>query len=314
MKFNLLDPFRDGKGVEKGEDTTPNIRFFFKSLWRKFPKLISINLIMIIQYLPLLGAILTYFWADKTPTFTNLSYPVLFGIAKFSNNPADVLLASLAGTQLQIPVLPLRIILLIAFFVFLFGSLFGIFNVAVTYYMREMLRGNPVFLFSDFKYAVKKNWKQGIIFGWIDAIILGVLAFDFANMPENGILYFLILGIAILYFIMRFYSYLMLITFDIKITKIFKNALIFVVLGIKRNLLAILWLMVMLGVNVLIFVLNMPLGIALPILYFFSFSTFTTSYAAYPVIKRYMIDPYETTSHDEQTENTPDTSSSEAQE
>lgn len=293
MKLKLLDPFRDGKGVEKGEDTTPNIKFFFKSLWRKFPRLISINLIMILQYLPLLGAILTYFWADKTPTFTNLSYPLLYGIARFSGDSADMMMASMAGIQLQIPVLSLSVILLIVFFILLFGSLFGIFNVAVTYYMREMIRGNPVFLFSDFKYAVKKNWKQGMIFGWIDTIILGVLAFDFANMPENGILYFIILGVAILYFIMRFYLYLMLITFDIKISKMFKNALIFVVLGIKRNLLAILWIIVMLGLNVLIFILNMPLGIALPILYFLSFSTFTTAYAAYPVIKRYMIDPYE---------------------
>ena len=29
-RFKLLDPMRDGKGVEKGEDTTPNLKFFFK--------------------------------------------------------------------------------------------------------------------------------------------------------------------------------------------------------------------------------------------------------------------------------------------
>ena len=126
--------------------------------------------------------------------------------------------------------------------------------------------------------------------GLIDIIIIGVLVFDFFNMPNN-IIYFLILGVAVIYFIMRFYLYLMLITFDMKITKMFKNALIFVVLGVKRNLLAILWLIVMMALNFAIFVLYMPLGIALPILYFFSFSTFTTAYAAYPVIQKYMIDP-----------------------
>ena len=292
MKFKLFDMNRDGLGVEKGEDTTPNVAFFFKSLWRKFPKLVSINLLMILQHLPLLGAFLTYFWIDKTPTFTDPSYPLLYGIARFSGDPADHLMAALAGRQLRIPVISLGTILLIAFFLLIYALLFGICNVAYTYYMRELIRGNPVFLFSDFKYAVKKNFKQGFLMGLIDIVLIGVLIFDFFNMPNN-IIYFLILGVAVIYFIMRFYLYLMLITFDMKITKMFKNALIFVVLGVKRNLLAILWLIAMMALNFAIFVLYMPLGIALPILYFFSVSTFTTAYAAYPVIKQYMIDPYE---------------------
>ena len=139
----------------------------------------------------------------------------------------------------------------------------------------------------------EQSFKQGFIMGLIDIIILGVLIFDFANMPSNSIMYFLILGVAVIYFIMRFYLYLMLITFDMKITKMFKNAFIFVILGLKRNLLAILWMIAMIALNFAIFVLYMPLGIALPILYFFSVSTFTTAYAASPVIKQYMIDPDE---------------------
>ena len=293
MKFKLFDLNRDGRGVEKGEDTTPNIAYFFKSLWRKFPKLISINLLMLLQHLPLLGAILTYIWVDKTPTFTNTSYPLLYGISRFSGDPSDGLAAALSGIQLKIPLISWHVILQIALFLLVYALLFGIFNVAISYYMREMLRGNPVFLFSDFKYAVKKNFKQGFGMGLIDVAILGILAFDFANMPSNSIMYFLILGVAIIYFIMRFYLYLMLITFDMKISKMFKNAFLFVILGVKRNVLAILWIFVMLALNFAIFVLYMPLGIALPILYFFSFSTFTSAYAAYPVIQKYMIDPYE---------------------
>ena len=300
MKFKLFDMNRDGLGVEKNEDTTPNVGYFFKSLWRKFPKLISINLLMMLQHAPLLGALLTFFWVDKTPTFTDLSYPVLFGISKFSASPADEIVAALAGVQLRIPLLTFRVILQIALFLIVYALIFGICNVAFTYYMREMLRGNPVFLIADFKYAVKKNFKQGFLMGLIDVLILGVLAFDFANMPSNSIMYFLILGVAIIYFFMRFYLYLMLITFDMKISKMFKNAFIFVILGVKRNLMAVLWLFIMLLLNFAIFMLYMPLGIALPILYIFSFSTFTTAYAAYPVIQKYMIDPYENKTEDGQ--------------
>ena len=35
-KFKLFDPMRDGKGVEKGEDTTPTLGRFFKLWKRKF--------------------------------------------------------------------------------------------------------------------------------------------------------------------------------------------------------------------------------------------------------------------------------------
>lgn len=294
MKFKLLDPYRDGKGVEKGEDTTPNIRYFFKSIWRKFSKLISINFLLIFQYLPLLGAILAYFWVEKTPTFTSLNYPLLYGMAQFSGDPSEFILAISSSRQLHIPVISLRVILTIAAFLLLYILWNGIFNVGITYLMREMVRGNSVFLFSDFKYAVKKNFKQGFLLGIFDAILQGVFVFDFMNMPDSGILYFLIYGIAILYFFMRFYLYLMLITFDMKISKMFKNALIFTVLGLKRNLLAVLWIIVMAVLNFLLFLLYMPLGIALPAIYFLSFSTFTTTYAAYPIIKQYMIDPYAT--------------------
>jgi hypothetical protein len=56
----------------------------------------------------------------------------------------------------------------------------------------------------------------------------------------------------------------------------------------------------MLLLNFAIFMLYMPLGVALPILYFFSFPAFTTAYAAYPVIHKYMIDPYATKNEDEE--------------
>ena len=75
------------------------------------------------------------------------------------------------------------------------------------------------------------------------------------------------------------------------IKKLFKNALIFVVLGIKRNLLAVVWIAVMLFINVMIMSVWFPLGLILPILYLPTFPLFTTTYAAYPIIKRYMIDP-----------------------
>ena len=115
----------------------------------------------------------------------------------------------------------------------------------------------------------------------------------------NDLCYFLILGMAVLYFFMRFYLYLMMVTFELSIKKLLKNALIFVILGFKRNVMAVLGIALIVSINVLLFALfaMTPLGIAIPLilpfLYLLAVISFTTTYAAYPVIDRYMIAPYQ---------------------
>ena len=88
----------------------------------------------------------------------------------------------------------------------------------------------------------------------------------------------------------------MLINFDLPIRKIFKNALIFTALGFKRNILASIWILIIAAINIALMILLLPANIIVPIIlplvYFAAFALFTTTYAAYPVIKKYMIDPY----------------------
>jgi uncharacterized membrane protein YesL len=137
--------------------------------------------------------------------------------------------------------------------------------------------------------------------GLLDFSVLFVLYTNLSNLSGGmmsgfmgDVSYVANFAIAIVYLIMRFYIYLMLITFDMKIVKIIKNALIFVMLGIKRNLMAILWILILAGINFLVLVWLLPFGLLLPFFYIVSIPMFTTVYAAYPVIKRYMIDasPY----------------------
>ena len=63
--LRLLNPMRDGRGVEKGEDTTPTLGYFFKLLGRKFWKLISVNLLLLVQFLPPLLCFFAYFTGPK---------------------------------------------------------------------------------------------------------------------------------------------------------------------------------------------------------------------------------------------------------
>ena len=88
----------------------------------------------------------------------------------------------------------------------------------------------------------------------------------------------------------------MLINFDLPVRKIFKNALIFTALGFKRNILSALWIIIIAAINLALVLLLLPANIIVPIIlplvYFAAFALFTTTYAAYPIIKKYMIDPY----------------------
>jgi uncharacterized membrane protein YesL len=86
----------------------------------------------------------------------------------------------------------------------------------------------------------------------------------------------------------------MLITFDLKIFKLYKNAFIFAILGGKRNMLAVTGIGLAMLLNYSLLIIFLPLGIIAPFIILFSTGAFMGAYAAYPKIKEIMIDPYYT--------------------
>ncbi len=312
--FNFLN--RDRVKDAEVEDTTPTLARYFKLLGRKFWRLISVNLIMLPMILPVLLVVYFYISSDTTPIENNPLFAQIYGANVIEQTPASTMLLDIFGAQLHVPVFEntATTVMIIIAAVFLIIT-FGWQNVGATYILRGLVRGEPVFLFSDYFYAIKRNLKQGFFMGVIDLLVIFLLSFDylyFGSQPSsffNDFFYFAILLLAVLYFLMRLYIYLMLVTFDLSIRKILKNALIFAVLGIKRNVMAILGLILITVVQVLLFMLFQmtPLGIALPLivmlLYYLGVTAFTCCYAAFPIIERYMIEPYQKKSTEE-TENT----------
>ncbi len=296
-KFRLFDMNRDGKGVYEVEDRKPTLGFFFKLLWRKLSAILQLNILMLIHVIPILLLALAYFSGDKTPTITGISYPALYGINSIVATGSTPLL-DISSINMGIPVFSPTFIWIVMAFAVIWVATFGWQCVGSAYVLRGLFRGDPVFVFSDFFYGIKKNFKQGFVMGLIDALIITVLAVDFIFFRNNGmgIMYFVIFALIIIYLVMRFYIYLLLITFELKTFKILKNALIFTVLGIKRNLIAFLGIILLLLLNVFLIVWLIPIGIALPLIlplvYLFGTLGFITTYAAYPVIDKYMIAPY----------------------
>jgi uncharacterized membrane protein YesL len=107
-------------------------------------------------------------------------------------------------------------------------------------------------------------------------------------------MFWAISAMIVLYLLMRPYIYMMLITFDMSLRKILKNALIFAVLGIKRNIMWIIGVVVMICINVFLMIICPPsiiVPVILPFIYLWGFIGFTVNYAIYPIIYRYMVEP-----------------------
>ena len=300
-KFKLFDMNRDGKGVYETESRKPNLIFFFKLFFRKFTQLLQLNLLMLLMVIPLLVVLFIFLLGEKTPTATSAIYAPLYGINALVDAPSAASMLDLSFIQMELPVFrPVINIIIIAMFIIL-AVTWGWQNVGSAYVLRGLFRGDPVFVFSDYIYGIKKNFKQAFLLGLIDFICTAVLVVDFMyfyNLTGSfgfDFMYIAILALAIIWVMMRFYIYNLLVTFNLKNLKILKNALIFSVLGIARNIVALIGIVLLLAIHIFLIILLLPYGISIPLVlpfvYIISAIGFIATFAAFPVIEKYMIAP-----------------------
>lgn len=306
-KRSSLNPFswmdKDGKGIERDEKKVmeePGFANFFKLLWRKLSNIISVNLLMIFGNFPIffaLAVLTGYFsFSSTAPMYT--SFAPLYGAVL--QDPGAFSASILGELSIQSTVTVLStvdyvLLGLAALAIFTFGPVM----VGSTYIMRNLFRQEPIFLMQDFFHSIRRNLKQALIFGVMDVAIIFILLYDiilynlnFSAGMFNAIMFFAMICIALLYFFMRMYIYLMMVTFDLSILKLFKNAIFFSVLGVKRNICALLGVAAATIFTVMLVFVYMPIGIILPFVILFAFILYTTTYCAYPVIHKYMIAPY----------------------
>lgn len=305
-KFNIFDAFYGKERIEDDpgdQDAERNFSFFFKLTKRNMRRLFSLNLMMVFANFPIFIIMLACSQnLHKTAMIpaSPLAGP-LYGASYFgATSPAASALFGLHGVQMPIAYwTPLALTVLIIGAVLLLCT-FGLSTVGVTYIMRNMVRGEMIFMKEDFFYAMKRNIKQGILLGILDLLFTALLLYDiyffYLNLAGGTwavVGFWASFVILLFYFFMRFYTYLQALTFELSIAKIFKNALIFSILGFKRNILAFIGIAAVVVLNFMIMEVLMPVGIVLPFLISVALCMFMAIYAAWPVIQRYMIDAYD---------------------
>jgi uncharacterized membrane protein YesL len=295
---------KDGPGVDPNEEPilkNPNFGNFFVFYFRKFRELLSINLLLVFGNFPIFFFLFSragYFGIKSTMPDEWLFAP-LFGAYQINPSPVISALYGIYGKQIPIVVNTVGTLVL-HYLTYLVIFTFGPVNVGITYLLRNMLRGEPVFFMSDFFQTIKKNLKQAISLGIIDILGLFLLIYDvifFWNSLNSVMMYiffYLSLLMLVVFIFMRFYAYLMLVTFDLKIKKIIKNSLIFAILGIKRNIVALVGYIFVFAFNYCALAIYFPIGIILPFVIVPATLMAINVYTAYPKIKEIMIDPYYT--------------------
>ena len=291
-----------GKGVKKKKITDKerySLKGFFTVYKTQFWNLIILNLIFMLMISPALCGLLAYIgiFSERVLTPSNILYAPVYGIHLCSPNPATAALVGIFGTQGTVAAgnfinSILYCAALIVFFTF------GAANAGMTYILRAYTRSEFVFLWHDFFGTVKKNFFGALALGFADLAVICLIIYSAVHYYTASmdfsytVLFFVTFSAGVVYFLMRFYLYILLITFKLSPVKLIKNSFILALLGIKRNVMAILGIGASALLCVAILVFSVPLGITLPFFFIMSHCSFMACFAAYPNVKKYMIDPY----------------------
>lgn len=171
----------------------------------------------------------------------------------------------------------------------------GPFTAGFVYELRDFARERPSFIWGDFKDAARQNWKQALAASAIAVVgfdCLGVLLqFYSALLGTQRIAYFLLAFLCfggLLFLFMQYYVFLIIVTFEMRLKDVYRNALIFAFAGIGRNVLVTVLSAVILFVTCIL----VP-----PLLVLFPFITAGTigllvNFTVWPLVKKHMIDPH----------------------
>lgn len=183
---------------------------------------------------------------------------------------------------------PLAIALLTA-------SCFGPATAGMSKVCRNYSQERHAFAFADFMESFKKCYKQGLIMGIIDIIFIAgfsvALPAYLQWAEKNSTMYIpfvMTISFMIVFFMMHFYIYLMIASTNLSLIKILRNSFFLVPLGLKASVYTFLtWIFVV----ALIFLLY-PYTLFIVPFWPLSFLCFVTAYNCYPVIRKYVIQPY----------------------
>lgn len=172
---------------------------------------------------------------------------------------------------------------------------FGPAVAGMTKVARNYSQERNAFVWADFWTTFKKCFKQSFIVGILDLLIVAAAIFGLpiyqAMAEQNSMMYIpMVISISciLLFLMMNFYIYLMIVSTHLTLKQILKNSLFLVSLGFKSSMFTfIAWLLL----AFLMFILQ-PFSHFFIVFWLLSFMCFVAVFNCYPVIRKYVIQPY----------------------
>ena len=253
---------RSGAGISKDEARKKGMALFFDLLGRKFWSLMWLNVLFVLFFIPIM-----------------LTFPAFLMIK--NNNAA---------------------IAVICLLVLIFAIIIGPATAGMMKVLRYFYIEKHTFIARDFFSGVKENFKKASIIGFIDCFVLISAYASLQVYPTLAAMYskffyipmVITFSLFLVVLIMNFYIFLMLTATDLSLKNLLKNSFTLSIVAAKQNLLtvavivAVLFIMSLLLLNVFqVFALLIPIFPA-------AFLGFVICFNCYPVIQKYVIDPYYT--------------------
>ncbi len=272
MGFLSTNYNKPGPGVDKDAPQKPRFFLFFEVLKRKFWHLMKVNLLFVIfNILALVVA--------------NYISTLLFQRISIDGGAGDLVIRIFFAAILTlIPVITT-----------------GPVQAGFTYVLRNYSREEHSFIWGDFKENIVKNFKQGMIITVIDiiAMVIFSIAINVYSSMAGMLSVFgttFILVSVVIFLIMHLYIYPMLVTVNLSIKSIYRNALIFSVMKLIPNV-----LMLILNLLIAFLAFYMPLlGILLYVLILPSIVGLMNNFYVDPLIKKYVAIPDAKDKNDEE--------------
>ena len=191
------------------------VQLFFSMLRIRFTGIIGMSLMYTLFCLPAI------IW-----TLINLSM-----ISLVFQGDASVLQEGMSGTSSAMGYLNMYLLIMIPL-----QGLCGVGATGQVYVLRNWARDQHSFVMSDFKDSLKTNWKQGLVIGLLNGLSLYVVYvayFFYGGMSGQNVLFIVpqmfVLVAGAVWWMMNMVIFPMMVTYEMKLRHLIRNALIMVV-------------------------------------------------------------------------------------
>jgi uncharacterized membrane protein YesL len=253
-----------GAGISKDAPKKKGAALFFDIVGRKFWSLMWVNLLYMLFFLPLVM--------------------IIVAIGALKNNETASMVVSIT--------------LLLAFMV-----LIGPATAGMTKVLRLFILNKHSFIGRDFLSGFKSNFKNAAIIGFFDCLI-GLSAYAALNVypvlavqTGSRMLYVpmvITFSLFLVIIMMNHYFFLMMTATNLSLKNLFKNSLALSFVALKQNLFVFVMALLTIALMTVLFLFLMPVFLFLVPFFPAAFLCLLNCFVCYPVIQKYVINPYYT--------------------